>query len=217
MLFNWHRLFSSLHGSSWHQEICSHPRVYKCLLCTSPRFTRKGAMQQCCRNVAPKNCTFWKNPRNWVLLRRLISVYRQCPFCTLAKGHSWAQNESWKTVTKSKGLVSHKNHGIHSAHLSLAWALHNRASAVTAHGLILASWFNIYRVPIKFIGRQLVAPVVIYKQQQQHSTDTRSSKRNSMPLCNIQHWRKWIILQTSNHLPVIHPYWILCKVHIMQR
>lgn len=121
-----------------------------------------------------------------------LSVHRQHAFCTSIKGHSWAQNESWKTVSWRKGLVSSKNHRSHSACLSLACALHNRASAVTAHGLILACWFSVYRVPIKFIGWQLVAPVVIYKQQQQHNTDIRNSKRNSMLLCNIQHWRMWV-------------------------
>lgn len=151
----------------------------------------------------------WHNTDFWA---QYVSVHKQCPFSTFIK----AKNESWKTVSRSKGLVSRKNRESHNAHLSLACVLHNRASAVIAHGLILAGWFNIYRVPIKFIGWQLVAPVVIYKQQQQHNTDMRKSKRNSMPLCNIQHWRKRIILQTSNDLSVIHPYWILRKVPIRQ-
>lgn len=37
--------------------------------------------------------------------------------------------------------------------------------------MILVCWFNIYRVPIKFLWWQLVDPVVIYKQQ--HNTDIR--------------------------------------------
>lgn len=222
MLFHWQRLFSSWHGSSRHQEFCSHSRVYKCLLCVSPRFTRKWAMQPCCRKVVATKSHILEGSKKLSTAEKAdfsaqdVSVHTQCPFCTLVTGHSWAQNESWKTVSRSKGLVSRKNRGSQSAHLSLACALHNRASAVTAHGLILAGWFNIYRVPIKFIGWQLVAPVVIYKQQQQHNTDIRNSKRNSVPLCNIQHWRRWIILQSSNNLSVIHPYWILCKIHIMQ-
>lgn len=81
-----------------------------------------------------------------------VSVHKQCPFCTLVKGCSWAKTESWKTVSRSKGLVSRKNCVSRSTHLSPACVLHNRASAVTAHGLILAGRFNIYRVPIKFIG-----------------------------------------------------------------
>lgn len=189
MLFHWHRLFSSWCRSSWHQEFCSYSRVYNCLLCMSPRFTRKWATQRCCRNVVATNL---EGPKKLNTAEKAdfsaqnVSVHRKCPFCMLVTGHSWAKNESWKTYSRSRGLVSCKNHGNHSAHLSLACVPHNRASAVTAHGLILAGWFNIYWVPIKFIGWQLVAPVVIYKQQQ-HNTDIRKSKRNSMPLCNIQH------------------------------
>lgn len=129
-----------------------------------------------------------------------VSVHRQHPLCISIKGHNWAQNESWKIVSWSKRLVSSKNHGSHSACLSLACALHNRASAVTAHGLILACWFNICRVPIKFIWWQLVAPVVIYKQQQQHNTAIWNSKRNSTLLCNVQHWRLWVVFWFSRLL-----------------
>lgn len=141
----------------------------------------------------------------------------QTTFCTSIKGHNWAQNESWNTVLWSKGLVSSRNPGSHGAHFSPACVLHNRASAVTTHGLILACWFNVYRVPVKFLWWQLVGRVVIYKQQQQHNTDIRKLQEGFSTIVQYlapKNMGIFLILQTFISLCVIHPLHVksvLCR------
>lgn len=63
-----------------------------------------------------------------------VSVHRQTdPFCILVKGYSWAKNEPWKTVSRSKGLVNRKKPGSQCTPLSFSHAFSTTEAQLLLH------------------------------------------------------------------------------------